>query len=188
MCASGVIFGALFSYVASSEQVFRDVFNKSETFVLWFAGIAGALSIANFMNSRIVERIGMRRVSHTVLLGFIVLAGVNTLAMIQFGERLIIFYPLFALTFACFGLIGANFSALAMEPLGKIAGTGSAAYGFMTTTVASFFGWLVASRFNGSVVPILEGYVGLGLGCLLIVLVTEKGRLFGSRDDPEYED
>ena len=188
MCASGVIFGALFSYVASSEQVFRDVFNKSETFVLWFAGIAGALSIANFMNSRIVERIGMRRVSHTVLLGFIVLAGINTLAMIQFGERLIIFYPLFALTFACFGLIGANFSALAMEPLGKIAGTGSAAYGFMTTTVASFFGWLVASRFNGSVVPILEGYVGLGLACLLIVLFTEKGRLFGSRDDPEYED
>ena len=185
MCASGVIFGALFSYVASSEQVFRDVFNKADTFVLWFAGIAGALSIANFMNSRIVERIGMRRVSHTVLLGFIVLAIVNTFAMMHFGEKLIIFYPLFALTFACFGLIGANFSALAMEPLGKIAGTGSAAYGVMTTTVASFFGWLVASRFDGSVVPILEGYIGLGLACLAIVLVTERGKLFGSRDDPD---
>ena len=187
MCASGVIFGALFSYVASSEQVFRDVFDKADTFVLWFAGIAGALSVANFMNSRIVERIGMRRVSHTVLLGFIILAVANTAAMRVFGERLIIFYPLFALTFACFGLIGANFSALALEPLGKIAGTGSAAYGFMTTTVASFFGWLVASRFNGSVVPILEGYIGLGLGCLAIVLFTEKGRLFGSRDAPDFE-
>ncbi|MEM5518804.1 multidrug effflux MFS transporter [Henriciella sp. AS95] len=184
MCASGVIFGALFSYVASSEQVFRDVFDKPDTFVLWFAGIAGALSVANFMNSRIVERIGMRRVSHTVLLGFIVLAIVNTLAMMYFGEKLIIFYPLFALTFACFGLIGANFSALAMEPLGRIAGTGSAAYGFMTTTVASFFGWMVASRFDGSVVPILEGYIGLGLACLAIVLFTERGKLFGSRDDP----
>jgi DHA1 family bicyclomycin/chloramphenicol resistance-like MFS transporter len=186
MCASGVIFGALFSYVASSEQVFRDVFDKSDTFVLWFAGIAAALSVANFMNSRIVERIGMRRVSHTVLLGFIVLAIINTGAMAVYGERLIIFYPLFALTFACFGLIGANFSALAMEPLGKIAGTGSAAYGFMTTTVASFFGWMVASRFDGSVVPILEGYVGLGFACLAIVLFTERGKLFGSRDDPDY--
>ncbi|GGB76196.1 MULTISPECIES: multidrug effflux MFS transporter [Henriciella] len=184
MCASGVIFGALFSYVASSEQVFRDVFDKEDTFVWWFAGIAGALSIGNFMNSRVVERLGMRRVSHSVLLGFLVLASVNTLLMATMGEKLIIFYPLFALTFACFGLIGANFSALAMEPLGKIAGTGSAAYGFMTTTVASFFGWMVASRFNGSIVPILEGYIGLGLACLIIVFFTERGRLFGSRDDP----
>ncbi|WP_300390710.1 multidrug effflux MFS transporter [Henriciella sp.] len=183
MCASGVIFGALFSYVASSEQVFRDVFDKADTFVLWFAGIAGALSVANYMNSRIVERLGMRRVSHSVLLAFIVIAAVNTILMATLGQKLAIFYPLFALTFACFGLIGANFNSLAMEPLGKIAGTGSAAYGFMTTTVASFFGWMVASRFDGSVVPILEGYVGLGLTCLVIVLVTERGRLFGSRDD-----
>ena len=183
MCASGVLFGALFSYVASSEQVFRDVFDKPDTFVFWFAGIAGALSVANYMNSRIVERIGMRRVSHSVLIAFIAVAALNTVLMATLGERLAIFYPLFALTFACFGLIGANFNSLAMEPLGKIAGTGSAAYGFMTTTVASFFGWMVASRFDGSVVPLLEGYVGLGLTCLVIVLITERGGLFSSRDD-----
>lgn len=183
MCASGVIFGALFAYVASSEQLFREVFGMGETFVLWFAGIAGALSVSNFMNSRIVERLGMRRVSHTVLLGFIVLASANVLVMATAGEKLVYFYPLFALTFACFGMIGANFSALAMDPLGKIAGTGSAAYGFMTTTVASFFGWMVASRFDGSVVPLMEGYVGLGILCLVIVLITERGRLFTSRTD-----
>ena len=183
MCASGIIFGALFSYVASSEQVFRDVFGKEETFVLWFAGIAGSLSVSTYINSHIVERIGMRRVSHTVLLGFIVVASLNALLMATAGEKLAIFYPLFALTFACFGLIGANFNSLAMEPLGRIAGTGSAAYGFMTTTVASFFGWMVASRFDGSVVPLLEGYVGLGLLCLVVVLIAEKGRLFTSRED-----
>ncbi len=188
MCASGVIFGALFSYVASSEQVFRDVFHKADTFVLWFAGIAAALSVSNFMNSRVVEKIGMRRVSHTVLLGFIALAILNTVLMSVFGEHLLIFYPLFALTFACFGMIGANFSALAMEPLAKIAGTGSAAYGFMTTTVASFFGWLVASRFDGSVVPILEGYVGLGIACLVIVLITERGKLFGTGDEADADE
>ncbi|WP_233352986.1 multidrug effflux MFS transporter [Henriciella mobilis] len=183
MGASGVIFGALFSYVASSEQVFREVFNKTDTFVLWFAGIAGALSVSNFMNSRIVERFGMRRVSHTVLIGFILLSILNAALMATMGERLEIFYPLFALTFACFGMMGANFSALGMEPLGRIAGTASAAYGFMTTTVASFFGWMVASRFDGSVVPILEGYVGLGIASLVIVLITERGKLFGTRED-----
>ena len=53
----------------------------------------------------------------------------------------------------------------------------------MTTTVASFFGWMVASRFDGSVVPILEGYVGLGIASLVIVLITERGKLFGTRED-----
>ncbi len=183
MCASGIIFGSLFSYVASAEQVFRETFDKPDTFVWWFAGIAGALSISNFTNSRIVERIGMRRVSHTVLIGFIILAITNAVMMMIYGQKLIIFYPLFALTFACFGMIGANFSSLAMEPLGKIAGTGSAAYGFMTTTVASFFGWMVASRFDGSVVPLLEGYVGLGILCMIVVLITERGKLFSTRDD-----
>ncbi|WP_084397743.1 multidrug effflux MFS transporter [Henriciella aquimarina] len=183
MCASGVLFGALFAYVASSEQVFRDVFDKTDTFVLWFAGIACVMSGANFMNSRIVERLGQRRVSHTVLLVFLAISSLNTVLMMTVGEKLAIFYPLFAVTFACFGMIGANFSSLAMEPLGRIAGTGSAAYGFMTTTVASFFGWMVASRFDGSVVPILEGYIGLGLTCLVIVLVTERGKLFGTRED-----
>lgn len=183
MCASGVIFGALFSFVASSEQVFRDVFDKPDTFVLWFAGIAGALSVSTYINSHIVERIGMRRVSHTVLIAFILVASLNAILMSTVGEKLIIFYPLFALGFACFGMIGANFNSLAMEPLGRIAGTGSAAYGFMTTTVASFFGWMVASRFDGSVVPLLEGYVGLGLLCLVVVLISEKGRLFGTRYD-----
>lgn len=183
MCASGILFGALFSYIASSEQVFREVFDKPDTFVFWFAGIAGALSVANYMNSRIVERLGMRRVSHTVLIAFIIIASLNTILMATMGEKLAIFYPLFALTFACFGLIGANFNSLAMEPLGKIAGTGSAAYGFMTTTVASIVGWMVASRFDGSVVPLLEGYVALGITCLLIVVITERGRLFSSRDD-----
>jgi len=92
-----------------------------------------------------------------------------------------VFFPLFAVAFGCFGMLGSNFSALALEPLGEIAGTASAAYGFATTTVASLFGYLVASQFNGSVVPFLLGYVVLGLVSLGIVLITEKGRLFQSR-------
>ena len=69
----------------------------------------------------------MRRVSHSVLLAFLCVAALNTILMATAGEKLAIFYPLFALTFCCFGLIGANFNSLAMEPLGKIAGTASAA-------------------------------------------------------------
>lgn len=181
MAASGVIFGALFAFVASSEQIFSDVFGKEESFALWFAGVAACLAAANFTNSRIVERIGMRRISHAVLFLFLALSIANVITLLTVGEKLWLFYPLFCLTFACFGMMGANFSALALEPLGKIAGTASAAYGFATSTVASLFGYLVASRFDGTVAPVMIGFFGLGILSLAIVAFTERGKLFSSR-------
>ena len=181
MLASGVIFGALFAFIAASEQIFTDVFHQHNTFVLWFAGIAGTLAVANFANSRIVERFGMRRISHSVLIAFIVLAVLNVVLMQVFGERLWVFYPLFCLTFGCFGMLGANFTAIAMEPQGEIAATASAAHGFASTTVASLFGFLVAGLFDGTVTPFLIGFVCLGIGSISIILVTEHGRLFQTR-------
>jgi DHA1 family bicyclomycin/chloramphenicol resistance-like MFS transporter len=181
MCASGIVFGALFSFIASSEQVFREVFGRGEDFVLWFSGIAGMLAVANFTNSRLVEKIGMRRISHAALLLFTGLSALSALITFSFGESLLWFYPLFILTFACFGLLGSNFSALAMEPLGSIAGTASAAYGFATTTVSSLIGMLIGSQYNGSTIPLMIGFVCLGASSLVIILITEKGKLFSSR-------
>lgn len=178
MAASGVVFGSLFAFIAASEQIFDDVFERGEQFALWFAIIAGTLAIGNFTNSRIVERFGMRRLSHGILIAFIGLALVNYLTMIFVGEIFWLFLPLFSLTFGCFGMLGANFSALAMEPQGKVAGTASAVYGFFTSTIASGFGYAVSSQFNGTVAPILLGFVGLGLLSLVIILVTERGKLF----------
>ncbi|MEO1188133.1 MAG: multidrug effflux MFS transporter [Pseudomonadota bacterium] len=181
MCASGVIFGALFAFVAASEQIFTDVFGQHETFALWFAGVAAALAISNFLNSRIVERFGMRRISHTVLVIFIALALINVITLHTVGETLWLFYPLFCLTFGCFGMLGANFTALAMEPQGKIAGTASAAYGFASTTVASLIGYLVAGQFDGTIAPFMWGFVALGVSSLSIIFITERYRLFQSR-------
>ena len=181
MCASGVIFGALFAFVAASEQIFTDVFKQHETFALWFAGVAASLAAANYLNSRIVEKYGMRRISHSVLILFIILAVVNVITLSTVGEKLWIFYPLFCLTFGCFGMLGANFTALAMDPQGKIAGTASAAYGFASTTVSSFIGYLVASQFNGTIAPFMWGFVILGVSSLSIIFVTERGRLFQTR-------
>ena len=178
MAASGVIFGALFAFLSASEQIFDDVFGQGDRFALYFATVAGALAIANLLNARIVEKIGMRKISHMVLFLFIGLSVLNAVLNTIFGESLKIFLPLFALTFGCFGMLGANFSAIAMEPQGENAGTASAAYGFATTTFASFFGWIIAVQFDGTVMPILYGYVGLGLLSLILVAMTENWQLF----------
>lgn len=178
MLASGLVFGSLFAFIASSEQVFREVFDQGDTFAYWFAGIAAALALSNFMNSRLVEKVGMRRISHIALLTFIITSLLLTLTTLAWGENLAVFFPLFAIGFACFGMMGSNFSALAMEPLGKIAGTASAAYGFATTMISSIIGMMIGAQFNGTTVPLTLGFAVLGAVSLLVILVTEKGRLF----------
>jgi len=177
---AGVAFGALFAFISSSEQIFREVFGQGETFVLWFAGVAGAMAVVSLMNATLVERIGMRRLSHGAVVGFTVLAGVLLAVTLLHGDHLASFYPLFVLVFALFGLIGANFNALAMEPLSRVAGVGSASYGFATTTLAGFIGGAIGRAYNGTTVPLVGGFFLLGLATIVIVAVTERGRLFAA--------
>lgn len=178
MLASGVIFGCLFAFVAASEQIFDEVFHRSENFWAYFAGVAGVLAVMNYSNSRVVERYGMRRISHAVVLSFIILTLINLILMHLTDQDFWIFYTLFALAFGCFGMMGANFASLALEPMGEVAGTANAVYGFFTMTISVLLGALVAGQFDGTVRPLLIGFVGLGVASLLIILITERGRLF----------
>ncbi|WP_427450756.1 multidrug effflux MFS transporter [Litorimonas sp. WD9-15] len=178
MLASGIIFGCLFAFIGASEQVFDEVFGRGDKFYLYFAGIAGLLAVMNYSNSRVVERFGMRRISHIVVLTFIALSAINLIYMQFIGQNFWVFYVLFVLTFGCFGMMGANFSSLALEYMGKVAGTANAVYGFVTMTLSSFLGFLVARSFDGTVRPLLIAYVLLGVSSLLVILWTECGKLF----------
>ena len=179
MIASGIIFGCLFAFIGASEQVFDDVFARGEKFYLYFGGIAGMLAVMNLLNSRVVGRYGMRRISHLVILIFIALSLSNLLYMQFVGQNFWVFYILFMLTFGCFGMMGANFSSLALEHMGKVAGTANAVYGFVTITLSSSLGFLVAGSFDGTVRPLLIAYVLLGLTSLIVIFITERGKLFG---------
>ena len=177
MLASGIIFGSLFAFLGSSEQVFDEVFARGDKFYLYFAGIAGLLAIMNFSNSRFVGRFGMRRISHAVVLIFIALSLINWFYMQFIGQNFWVFYILFIFTFGCFGMMGANFSSLALEYMGHIAGTANAVYGFMTLVLSGFIGFLVARSFDGTVRPLLIAYIILGIASLCVILITERGKL-----------
>lgn len=178
MIASGIIFGCLFAFIGASEQVFDEVFGRGERFYLYFAGIAGLLAVMNYSNSIFVEKFGMRRISHGVVLIFIALSLINLGWMHFVGQDFWVFYILFVLTFGCFGMMGANFASLAMEPMGEIAGTANAIYGFATMTLSTFLGIIVARAFDNTVRPLLIAYVILGLASLAVILITERGKLF----------
>lgn len=179
MVASGIIFGCLFAFIGASEQVFDEVFGRGDKFYIYFAGIAGCLAVMNFFNSRVVGRYGMRRISHLVVVVFIGLSLVNLIYMSFIGQNFWVFYTLFVLTFGCFGMMGANFSSLALEHMGKVAGTANAVYGFATLTFSSSLGFIAARSFDGTVRPLLIAYVLLGASSLFVILITERGKLFG---------
>jgi DHA1 family bicyclomycin/chloramphenicol resistance-like MFS transporter len=178
--ASGILFGGLFAFIFTIEQVMREVFDREAQIGFWFAMVSIGLAASNFLNAVLVKRVGMRRLSHVAVTVFVVMSLINLGAMLTYGPVFAVFMPLMMLTFGTIGMIGSNFNAIAMEPLGEIAGTASAALGFATTTLAGGLGYLISSQFDGTVLPLLTGFAGLGIVSLAVLFITEKGRLFGT--------
>jgi DHA1 family bicyclomycin/chloramphenicol resistance-like MFS transporter len=179
-----VIFGALFGFINSAQQVYVDIYDKGAAFPLYFALVAGTMAAMSFVNSRLVGRFGMRRLAHGALLAFIAVNGVAFAFSIAGPVPFWLFVGMFMLAMALFALIGSNFNALAMEPLGHVAGTASSILGFTQTVGGAILGALIGQAFNGTIVPLTAGYFFFGAGALLLVLVAERGRLFRPQNEP----
>lgn len=178
MLAMAFVLGGLFGFINSAQQVFVDVFHAPEWFTTIFALIALGMAAASLLNARIVGRLGMRRVSHGALLAYIALTGTHALLALSGHESLWSFAAFQAGAMFCFGLVAPNFGAMAMDPLGHVAGTASSVQGFVTTIGGALLGFFIGQHFDGTIVPITLGFALCGLAALGIVLVAEKGRLF----------
>lgn len=177
--AVGCLLGSLMSYVSSAQQIFVEVYQLGGLFPLVFGIVAIGMAAASLLNSRIVGRVGMRRVSHAALFGFLGAGlGLAGLAQAMNPPPLTAFVAMLALALFCFGLIMPNFNALAMEPMGRIAGTASSIIGALTTALGAVLGGYVGQHFDGTVAPLSNGFALLAAAGLVIVLITEHGRLF----------
>ena len=175
---AGGVQGALFAFVFSAQQIFTEVYRLGHYFPLAFAGAAVGVAIAGFVNSRFVGRLGMRVISHSALIGFVAVSAMMLIAAKTGTLGLPLFMPLAALMMFAFGLMIANFTALAMEPQGHIAGTASSLYGSITTLLGIGVGVTIGQDYDGTLVPFATGFFLCTLASLAVVLVVEKGRLF----------
>lgn len=180
--AMTAITGALFAFINSSQQIFFDVFEAPALFTTVFALIAGGIALASILNARLVERLGSRMIGHSALLGFIAFGAIHLMVTASGNETIWTFAILQACTMFCFGLLAGNFGAMAMEPMGHIAGTASSAQGFISTIVGSLIGFAIGQAFNGTVVPMTVGITSCGIAALGFVLFAERGRLFVARN------
>jgi MFS transporter, DHA1 family, multidrug resistance protein len=172
--AQCLILGGLFGFINSIQQIFSEVFGWPRLFTVAFAVMALSMAAASFVNSRIVLRYGMRRISHLALIGFAVCAFTN-LSMALLGLQTVwSFSALTAGVMFCFGMSAPNFGAMAMEPVGRIAGTASSLQGFVTIVGGALLGAAIGQSYNGTTVPMLAGFFVLSLLAIAVVYVTER--------------
>jgi DHA1 family bicyclomycin/chloramphenicol resistance-like MFS transporter len=178
-------FGAMLGFINSAQQVFGGVFGQADRFPLIFAFIAGGMVLASLLNSRIVMRVGSRRVSHAALIAYIILSAIHLVTIETLGDNLTSFAIFQCLIMFSSGLIGSNFGAMAMEPMGAIAGTAASVQGTISTLGGAVIGILIGQNFNGTAVPVVAGYFLCSLGILTMVLFAEQGRLFRPHHEPQ---
>jgi DHA1 family bicyclomycin/chloramphenicol resistance-like MFS transporter len=176
--AAGCVLGSLFAYVFCAQQLFTGIYRLGPYFPLAFAAVAVGTAIAGFVNSRFVGRLGMRMISHGALVGFVAVAATMLAAATLQMLPLPLFLALSVCMMFAFGLMFANFTALAMEPQGHIAGTASSLYGSITTLLGIGIGTAIGQNYDGTLEPFATGFFLCTLAALAVVLTVERGRLF----------
>jgi MFS transporter, DHA1 family, multidrug resistance protein len=167
--ATALIFGALMGFLTSSQQIYVGHFNMGPWFPAFFAAGGVCSAIGGFINSQVVTRYGMEKLSHRALGVFTLLS----LVMLVFGVfNMLPVYAFFALScmlFACFSFVMSNFGALAMMPLGAVAGTAASTQGFLQMVIGAALGAMIGQFYNGTTVPLALGFVLLSAAALVII-------------------
>jgi DHA1 family bicyclomycin/chloramphenicol resistance-like MFS transporter len=178
--AGTFLFGALFGFISTAQQIYVDLYGLGVWFPAAFAFVAGLMALSSFLNSRIVRRVGMRRISHFAVLAFTALSGLLLLVSLRGQPPLWLFLGMLSAIMFMFGWAASNMNSLSLQPLGTVAGTASSVFGFIQTLGGALLGGFVGQQFNGTVVPTAAGYFILGAVAVVCVLVAERGRLFGA--------
>ena len=177
------LFAAMFGFIVSSQQIFVGIYGLGPYFPIAFATMAGVMAVSSFLNSRVVRRFGMRRLSHGAMVVYLA-ASIALLAVSLAGPvPFWLFYLLLLVIQFVFSWASSNMNALSMEPLGAVAGTAAAVFGFSQTVGGAMLGTFIGQQFNGTLTPNAAGYVAMGVLVLGAALAAEKGRLFGIGTD-----
>lgn len=178
MIAAGMMQGALFGYVNSSEQIISQTFDAQAIFPYIFACVAAGVAIANFSNAAIVERFGARRVSQSAVIVFLITSVGQLIATLSGQETLWMFTALMMVNVGLIGFVSGNFGAIAMEDFGHIAGVASSYQSFAKSLLAAVIGAGIGQLYDGTTLPLALAFLASATLCLGLVLWAEKGRLF----------
>lgn len=155
----GLFFGSFVGYLNSSQQIFQVQFGTGKMFTVYFGVLALVFGVASLLNSQLVEKWGMHFISNRAVLGIIsssaLFLGVHGVCEIQ----LWMFMLYAAVLFFAFGLIFGNVNAMAMEPMGHVAGIASAIIGSVSSIISMVIGTSIGQLYNNTLIPVTCGFL-----------------------------
>lgn len=174
--SAGLVFGAFVGYLSTAQQVFQEQYGLGKLFPLYFALLATALGLAALLNARLVMRFGMEPLVRWALWTIATLSGAFlVVAWLGSGQP-----PLWTLVayllavFLCQGTLYGNMTALAMEPLGSIAGVGAAVVGALSLFISILAGTVIGRSYEGTILPLVVGFGSLALASLAVMRWVES--------------
>lgn len=172
---SGFITGSFMVYLSTSQQIFQEQYNLADMFPYIFASLAISVGFATFLNSQLVVKFGMYKIA---FISSIAYALISVLYVIIFSSgknpSITILISFFALQFFAVGFLFGNLRALAMQPLGHIAGIGAAINGFISTVLAVPIANYIGSFVKTSVLPLFIGFSVFGVLSVLVFLLIKR--------------
>ncbi len=176
--ATGFAFSPFVAYLSSAPQIFEDGYAVGDLFPLWFAVLALAIGLASIVNSRLVMRYGMRRLSSVSSGAIALVSAAAWFGLFPFDglPPFWLFMAYFLFVFVCIGLLFGNLNALAMEPLGHLAGVGASVIASLATLISVPLGGVVGQSFDGTLYAQVGSFAVFGAGMLAAIRWAERGR------------
>jgi len=175
MIAAGLMFGSFMGYLISSHHLFAQIYGVGNQFALYFAGLSIVMGVASFTNGKIVRRLGPHRLVQIGLGVALVASGAAQVFIAVADMNLTTFVIFMAAVLSCMGFVFGNMNAIAVQPLGHIAGAATSMISFVSGVIAVGVGTLIGSQLNTvSPLPIFVGFFVTSLLALGIIVATKR--------------
>jgi DHA1 family bicyclomycin/chloramphenicol resistance-like MFS transporter len=157
---SGFITGSFIVYLSASQHIFQQQYGLVDEFPFIFAGLAISIGTATFLNGSIVLRLGMKRLVSIALLLYFIASFLYVLLFFtsENNPSVGVLLTFFAVQFFAVGFLFGNLRALAMQPVGHIAGVGAAITGFISTIMAVPISTFIGHYVSDTALPIFIGF------------------------------
>lgn len=174
----GVVSAPFLTYISASQQIFQEQYNLVDLYPYIFSGLAISIGLATLLNGVFVVKFGMKRLaSISLVLLFITAIIYNILYLGGTNPPVIVLIVFLALILFSTGFIIGNISALAMQPIGHIAGIGAAIIGFLSTIVTVPLATFIGGFISTNAAPVFIGFSICGAFALIMMFYLNSHKL-----------
>lgn len=174
MICMGLFFGSFIGYLNSSQQIFQDLFHTGDLFSLYFGVLAIVFGASSLVNSQLVQKLGMQHLAKLAIWGIIASSAIFLIVHLSVTIELWMFMIYAAVLFFCFGLVFGNVNAMAMEPMGHVAGIAAAIIGSTSSLMSMVIGTFIGQMYNGTLFPVTCGFLIFGSISMLIFSYAQR--------------